>query len=129
MGDFDARWKELASAARRAERIEAPLSDADAVRLLARARGARAHAPSRRTRTSEVVALAAAAALVLAAITWLAPDAPTLRRWRSATASELGSLAHRVPSAPRLPSSALVLELVPDVPGWLRNSFDVETAR
>lgn len=129
MRDFDERWSELASSARRAERVEPPLSKDDAERFAAPARRTARTEPQSRARRNELLCLAATAAIVLVTLACLVPDASTLLRWRGETTSELASLSRRVPSAPRLPPPSIAFEIVPDLPAWLVDSFDVETAR
>lgn len=131
MTDFDARWKELARAATRAEPPHEALSEQqiDELASLARPRvlvfpEAASH---RRWEARALFATAALIALLFSA--WLR-DPESWRVFASDAAERVASLPDHVPSAPRLPSPSRALASLPDLGAFVRSfSIDVETSR
>jgi hypothetical protein len=132
VAEFDARWRRLASVARRAQEVARAPSQARIAELARLAHVADERAFDVRTRASRrserLVLVAVAASLLVAWILW-APDADAWRRFERRSTAVVAALPDRVPRAPRTLSPRTALRVVPDVGGFFRSFFLAEGSR
>jgi len=116
MAEYDAGWKRLAAAARRAP---APGDGLSAERVRDLAVLARRSALARPWAPLERRSLLALAVLLVCALLALVPYRTEVGALLASTRADLAALPSRVPRPPRPPSAARALEALPDLGSFL----------